>query len=190
GFGDGLINRPHSHTQRAIVQGGDGRIWIATQTGTLWMDPRHIVRSDVLPGLAITSVAYDGQVTRDPLSLTLPAATSTVEVDFAALSLADPKAVSVRYMLEGYDAGWIDPGARRQAFYTNLSPRDYRFRVIAANVDGAWNRAGAAVSFELPPTFFQSYSFVALCMTLTLLLFGLAYRLRIAQVESRIRTRL
>ena len=155
GFGDGLINRPHSHTQRAIVQGGDGRIWIATETGTLWMDPRRIVRSDVLPGLAIKSMAYDGHLARDPVSLTLPAATSNIEIDFATLSFADPKAVSVRYMLEGYDAGWIDPGARRQAFYTNLPPRDYRFRVIAANADGGWNRAGAAVSFEIPPTFFQ-----------------------------------
>jgi signal transduction histidine kinase/ligand-binding sensor domain-containing protein len=190
GFGDGLINRPHSHTQRAIVQGGDGRIWIATETGTLWMDPRRVVRSDVLPGLAITSIAYDGHLTRDPVSLTLPAAKSNVEIDFAALSFADPKAVSVRYMLEGYDAGWIDPGARRQAFYTNLPPRAYRFRLIAANGDGAWNRAGTAVSFEIPRTFFQSYWFLVLCVVLTLFLFGLAYRLRMMQVASRIRTRL
>ena len=190
GSGDGLVNRPHSHTQRAIVQGGDGRIWIATETGTLWMDPRRIVRGDVLPGLAITSIAYDGHLAHDPVSLTLPAATANIEIDFAALSFADPKAVSIRYMLEGYDAGWIDPGARRQAFYTNLPPRDYRFRVIAANADGAWNRAGAAVSFEIPPTFFQSYWFRALCVVLTLLLFWLAYRLRMAQVASRIRTRL
>jgi signal transduction histidine kinase/ligand-binding sensor domain-containing protein len=190
GVGDGLINRPHSHTQRAIVRGGDGRIWIATETGTLWMDPRRVMRSDVLPGLAITSVAYDGHLARDPVSLTVPAATSNIEIDFAALSFADPKAVSVRYMLEGYDAGWIDPGARRQAFYTNLPPRDYRFRVIAANADGAWNRAGAAVSFEIPPTFLQSYWFRALCVALTFLVFWLAYRLRMAQVASRIRTRL
>jgi signal transduction histidine kinase/ligand-binding sensor domain-containing protein len=190
GFGDGLIDRPHSHTQRAIVQGGDGRIWIATETGTLWMDPRRIVRNDVLPGLAIKSVAYDGHLARDPVSLTFPAATSNIEIDFAALSLADPKAVSVRYMLEGYDAGWIDPGARRQAFYTNLPPGDYHFRVIAANDDGAWNRVGAALSFEIPPTFFQSYWFLALCVALTLLLLWLAYRLRVAQVASRIRTRL
>jgi signal transduction histidine kinase/ligand-binding sensor domain-containing protein len=190
GFGDGLINRPHSHTQRAVVQGGDGRIWIATEGGTLWIDPTRIVRSNVLPGLAITSMAYDGHLVRDPVLLTLPAATSTIEIDFAALSFADPKAVSVRYMLEGYDTGWIDPGARREAFYTNLPPRDYHFRVIAANADGAWNRAAASVSFEIPPTFFQSYWFRALCIALTLLVFWLAYRLHVAQVASRIRTRL
>jgi signal transduction histidine kinase len=135
-------------------------------------------------------MAYDGHLTRDPAALKLPSATANIEIDFAALSFADPKAVSVRYMLEGYDAGWIDPGSRRQAFYTNLPPRDYRFRVIAANADGAWNRAGAAVSFEIPRTFFQSYSFLVLCVALTLLLFWLAYRLHMAQVASSIRTRL
>ena len=190
GFADGLIDRPHSHTQRAVVQGGDGRIWIATETGTLWMDPARIVRSDVPPELAIQSITYDGRLVRDPVSLTLPAATSNIEIDFAALSLADPQAVSVRYMLEGYDPGWIDPGARRQAFYTNLPPRAYRFRVIAARPSGAWNQGGAAVRFEIPPTFFQSYFFVALCAALAVLALWLAYRVRMAQVASRIRTRL
>lgn len=190
GFGDGLINRPHSHTQRAIVQGGDGRIWIATETGTLSMDPRRIERSDAPPGLAITSLAYDGQSTRDPSSLTLPAAISTIEIDFAVLSFADPKSVRVRYKLEGYDSDWIDPGVRRQAFYTNLPPADYRFVVIAANAGGAWTREGSAVSFEIPPTFFQSYWFRALCVALTLLVFWVAYRVRVAQMASRIRTRL
>jgi signal transduction histidine kinase/ligand-binding sensor domain-containing protein len=190
GFGDGLISRPHSHTQRALVQGGDGRIWIATETGTLWMDPKQLVRSDLPPGLAINAIAYDGHLVRDPVSLTLPAATSNIQIDFAALSLADPQSVSVRYRLEGYDADWIDPGARRQAFYTNLPPGHYGFRVIAANADGAWNRVGAAVSFEMPPTFFQSYWFFALCLALTLLLLWLAYRLHMAQVTNRIRTRL
>jgi len=190
GFGDGLIDRPHSHTQRGIVRGGDGRIWIATETGTLWMDPGSIVRSDAKPGLAITSMVYDGHLVRDPVSLTLPAAPSTIEICFAALSFADPKTVSVRYMLEGYDAAWIDPGTRLQAFYTNLPPGGFRFRVIAANAAGAWNREGGALSFEIPPTFFQSSWFLALRVAVTLLCLWLAYRLRMAQVASRIRTRL
>jgi hypothetical protein len=31
-------------------------------------------------------------------------------------------AVRYRYKLEGYDTDWQDPGARRQAFYTNPVP--------------------------------------------------------------------
>lgn len=187
GFGDGLMSRPHSHTQRSLVQGGDGRLWVATETGTLWMDPKHIVRTHLTPGVAIKSVMVDGHLHRDPVFLKLRPATTGVEIDYAVLSFADPKQANVRYRLEGFDKGWIDPGARRQAFYTNLKPGKYRFRVIAANDQGVWNQAGAAVDLEIPPTFLQSRGFIALCLGLAMGLLWLLYRLRVAQVAQGVR---
>jgi signal transduction histidine kinase/ligand-binding sensor domain-containing protein len=190
GFGDGLTSRPHSHSQRSLVRGGDGRLWIATETGTLWMDPDRIDRNRLAPGVAIKSLTSDGRLHRDPTALKLRAGTSNIEIDYAVLSFADPRANSVRYRLEGFDRAWLDPGARRQAFYTNLRPGKYRFRVIAANADGVWNRAGAAVDFEIPPTFLQSRGFLALCLGLALLLLWGLYRFRVTQVAGRVRTEL
>jgi len=187
GFGDGLTSRPHSHTQRSLVQGGDGRLWIATETGALWMDPKRIVRNHQPPGVAIKSLTGNDRLHRDPGFLKLRAATSNVEIDYAVLNFADPKQVSVRYRLEGFDKAWIDPGPRRQAFYTNLGPGKYRFRVIAANNEGVWNKAGAAVDFEIPPTFLQSRWFLALCLGLAFVLLWLLYRLRVAQIGQRLR---
>ena len=60
----------------------------------------------------------------------LPALTRDLQIDYTALSLVAPEKVRFRYMLEGYDSEWQDAGNRRQAFYTNLPPRNYRFRVI------------------------------------------------------------
>ncbi|CAN7213088.1 triple tyrosine motif-containing protein [Phenylobacterium sp. LjRoot225] len=190
GFGDGLTSRTHSHTQRSIVRGGDGRLWIATETGTVWMDPARIVRDNLPPSVAIRSLTADRRFYRDPAALELRAATSNVEIDYAVLSFADPRRARVRYKLEGFDEAWLDPGARRQAFYTNLPPGKYRFRVIAANAEGVWNRAGAVVDFEIPPTFLQSRGFLALCVGLGLLLFWGFYRFRVTQVADRIRTEL
>lgn len=190
GFGDGLMSRPHSHSQRSMVRGGDGRLWIATETGTLWMDPARIVRNSLPPGVAITAIKGDGRVHRDPAAMTLPAATASVEIDFAALSFADPARVRTRYMLEGFDRDWVDAGARRQAFYTNLPPGAYRFRVIAANNDGVWNRNGASLDFTIPPTFFQSAWFLLLCSALALAALWLLHRLRVARIAGRIRNRL
>ncbi len=59
-----------------------------------------------------------------------------------------PSRVRFRYQLEGVDQGWVDAGARRQAFYTNLAPGHYRFRVIAANEDGIWNTKGDRPRFH------------------------------------------
>jgi signal transduction histidine kinase/ligand-binding sensor domain-containing protein len=187
GFGDGLTSRPHSHTQRSLVQGGDGRLWVATETGALWMDPKRIARTHLPPGVAIKSLTGNDRLHRDPGFLELRAATSNVEIDYAVLSFADPKQVSVRYRLEGFDQAWIDPGARRQAFYTNLKPGRYRFQVIAANNEGVWNRTGATVDFVIPPTFLQSRWFLALCLGLAFVLLWLLYRLRVAQIGQRLR---
>lgn len=190
GLGDGLTSRPHSHSQRSMVRGGDGRLWIATETGTLWMDPARIVRNALPPSIAIKSINGDGRIYRDPTALKLSAATANIEIDFSVLSFADPGRVRARYMLEGFDRDWVDPGTRRQAFYTNLPPGKYRFHVIAANNDGVWNRTGAALDFEIPPTFVQSAWFLLLCSGLALASLWFLYRLRVAQIAHRIRSRL
>jgi signal transduction histidine kinase/sugar lactone lactonase YvrE len=190
GVGDGLTSRPHSHSQRSMVRGGDGRLWIATETGTLWMDPARLVRNEVPPSVAIRTLHGDGRMHRDPGVVKLPAATANIEIDFSVLSFADPGRARARYMLEGFDRAWVDPGTRRQAFYTNLPPGQYRFRVIAANNDGVWNRTGATLEFEIPPTFVQSVWFLLLCVGAALALLWALYRLRVAQIAHRIRSRL
>jgi signal transduction histidine kinase/ligand-binding sensor domain-containing protein len=187
---DGLTSGPNSHSQRSLVRGGDGRLWIATESGTLSLPPERSKYGRLPPGVAVTSLTVDNRAYRDPGTLELAAAPSHIEIDYAVLSFADPRHAKVRYRLEGYDQAWIDPGTRRQAFYTNLAPGTYRFRVIGANDEGVWNRAGSEVSFEIPPTFVQSRWFFGLCIALALIVLWLAYRLRMAQVARRIRTRL
>lgn len=187
---DGLRSRPHSHSRRAIVRGGDGRLWIATQTGTLWLDPNDVTRSRTPPNVAVGALVTRKQVYRDPAALTLAAGTSNIQIDFAVLSFSNPRATQVRYRIEGQDADWVEAGTRRQAFYTNLKPGSYRFRLIAANDNGIWNEQGATVDFVIPPTFVQSAWFGALCVAFVVLLLAAAYRLRVAQVAARIRARL
>ncbi|MBN9993918.1 hypothetical protein JJD03_15025, partial [Listeria monocytogenes] len=81
----------------------------------------------------ISAAAIDGVRTRDAKQLNVPARTSSFQFDFAAPSLTIPQRVRVLYKLDGADRDWVDPGMRRQAFYTNLPPGHYAFRVIAAN---------------------------------------------------------
>ncbi|HKA45440.1 MAG TPA: triple tyrosine motif-containing protein, partial [Burkholderiales bacterium] len=185
GAADGLRSRPHSHSRNAIVQGGDGRLWIATQTGTLWLDPANTSHSRTPPRVAVSALSAD-RVYRDPSSIKLPAGTSNIQIDFAVLAFSNPRSARVRYRIEGQDPDWIEAGTRRQAFYTNLSPGTYRFQVMAANGDGVWNVEGATVAFEVLPTFFQSRWFLALCILLALVPLWLLYRLRVAQVARRI----
>ena len=75
-----------------------------------------------------------------------------------------PEKVRFKYKLEGFDKDWIDSGTRRIAYYTNLRPGAYTFRVIASNNDGVWNETGAAFALYLKPYFYQTYWFYAICV--------------------------
>jgi signal transduction histidine kinase/ligand-binding sensor domain-containing protein len=189
-FRDGLLGSYSRDGKRDAVRGGDGRIWFATTAGTVWVDADHLARNKVPPPVAISGLKSGSLSYRDPANVTLPRGSSMVEIDFATLSLSIPERVRVRYILEGVSPGWMDPGMRRQAFYTNLGPGTYRFRVIAANDDGVWNREGAMLEFTIPPTFLQSVWFKLLCLIGVGVLLWLAYSIRLRQVTARVRSKL
>ncbi len=67
----------------------------------------------------------------------------------------------LRYRLDGYDENWIETSQRRSAWYTNLPPRQYRFRVMAYTYDGSWPREEAALEVNLQPRFYERAWFYA-----------------------------
>ncbi|WP_420145158.1 sensor histidine kinase [Sphingobium sp.] len=186
----GLVSMPHDHSRRSIVQGADGRLWIATQSGTAWIDPARLTRNPFPPKLSIRGVRVGQRNFRDPHHIRLESGEADVEIDFAVLSLSNPDRTRARYRMEGQDKGWIDSGHRREAFYTNLPPGRYRFTVVAANEDGVENDEGASVDIEVVPTFVQSiWFFVALAIAGVLIIWLLLV-LRSAQVAAQMRNRL
>ena len=88
------------------------------------------------------------------------------QFDYAGLSFNAPQKVRYRYMLDGFDHGWTEAGARRSAYYTNIPPGHYTFRVQAANNDGVWNTTGTALQFDLQPHFYQTVWFYLLLAAL------------------------
>jgi hypothetical protein len=68
------------------------------------------------------------------------------------------------------------------AYYTNLPPGHYRFRVVACNNDGVWNETGASYAFELVPHVYQTYWFFGLLVvSIAGTGFGV-YRMRVWQL--------
>src|SRR4029077_217962 len=81
------------------------------------------------------------------------------------------------------DRDWSDADTRRQAFYTNLAPGKYSFRVMACNSDGVWNDSATTLEFAVAPAFYQTLWFRSLCAALFLALLWAAHRLRIRPLE-------
>jgi signal transduction histidine kinase len=92
-------------------------------------------------------------------------------------------------MLEGHDTQWQDSGARREAFYTDLRPGKYRFRVMASNNDGVWNEAGASLSFVIAPSWYQTKMFLVVCFLAVASLLTLLHRLRMRYAMNSLSVR-
>lgn len=117
-----------------------------------------------------------------------PGSGRVVEFTFIANTFVNAERARFRYRLLGLDEKWIDAGMRRQAFFTNLKPGDYRFQVTAANHHGVWNETGSSCTFQIAPFFYETLWFYGMCGGLTLLLLAglLAWRLRELQRLHRL----
>ncbi|WP_161989052.1 sensor histidine kinase [Sphingomonas glacialis] len=187
-FRDGLdgVSRV-GESPSSVLRAADGKLWFRAEDNLFVIDPARLVRNTLPPPVSISAILYSGHRIRDPQNVSLPKATSAVQINYSALSLAVPERVQFRYRLEGVDADWVDPGSRRQAFYSNLKPGTYHFRVIASNNDGIWNRTGASLEFTIPPTFLQSWWFVALCILTMIIFLWFFYQMRLRQIAARVR---
>jgi len=167
----------------------DGRLWIANNLTLQVVDPEHLTRNDVLPPVRIEKVVVDRKPYEPTGKLAFPPLMLDLEIDYAALSFVNPRKVRFRYKLEGRDTEWQEAGNRRQAFYTDLRPGSYRFRVIASNDDGLWNEEGASIAFTIAPAWYQTAVFRISCLLAGLLLLVLIYYLRMKQASRSIRAR-
>ena len=169
-----------------VSKSPDGQLWFATIDGVSVVDPRHLPFNSLPPPVHIEQITADRK-TYEATSATsgqvrLPALTRDLQIDYTALSLVAPEKMRFRYKLEGHDRDWQDVGTRRQAFYNNLPPRNYHFRVTASNNSGVWNEAGASLDFAIAPAYYQTTWFQALIAVAGLGLLWAAYQVRVRRL--------
>jgi signal transduction histidine kinase/ligand-binding sensor domain-containing protein len=191
GTADGLHSRETATSGHPSAwRSRDGLLWFATPKGLVEVDPAHFPVNTVPPPVSLVRFQVDdqSQSLQDTGSrLKVEAGHVHFEFDYAGMSFVAPQKVRYRYMLDGFDRGWTNAGARRTAYYTNIPPGRYTFRVQSANNDGVWNTEGAAISFELRPHFYQTIWFYALLLAALagLIVLLLRRRLRVAELEFK-----
>jgi ligand-binding sensor domain-containing protein/serine phosphatase RsbU (regulator of sigma subunit) len=163
GRADGMKSSECNDGIPGAIRAHDGLLWFPTTDGAARVDPAHLRKNEVTPPVRIEEI----DVNRVSIDLdrgrTLAPDSRDFQFVYTALSFSAPERVRFQYQLEGFDKDWVDAGTRRVAYYTNLSPGTYRFRVIAANEDGLWNRDGAAMELVLKPHFYQTFAFYFAC---------------------------
>ncbi|WP_353069630.1 two-component regulator propeller domain-containing protein [Tunturibacter empetritectus] len=164
----------------------EGMLLFATRKGVAIADPSHLIENLIPPPVVIEQFTVDG--VEIPLGATeknIAPGHASFAFEYAGLSYVAPAKIRYRYILEGFDRQWTDAGSRRIAYYTNLPPRHYRFRVQAANNDGVWNEIGAQISFSVRPHFYRTLWFLLLLLLLIAAIALALYRLRVRRLESQ-----
>jgi signal transduction histidine kinase len=166
-----------------------GRIWFSLDHGISVVDPARLTISSTPPIVHLQEISADGSPIASRGSVHVPGGSRRVTVSFTGLALAAPEQVVFRYFLEGFDHSWSDTTATRQANYTNLSPRRYRFLLMAKSPNGIWSRTEAAVEFEVDPLYWQTWWFLAVCLSMCVAAVCGIYRFRLRDITRQLNLR-
>jgi PAS domain S-box-containing protein len=189
--GDGLRIRPMPpYYAASVAKAADGRLWFVDGEGIQVFDPEHLSFNPIPPPVYVEEVVADRKAYRVANGMRLPPLARDITLEFTALSLTDAHSLQFRYRLEGHDTQWQDAGSRRQAFYTNLGPGEFRFHVKASNNNGVWNEQGAELQFFIAPAYYQTKWFLLGCVLLAGGLVWVGFLLhagRVRREENRLR---
>jgi len=192
---EGITTTAYAAGYRPMVaKSSDGKLWFMGLEGASVLNPRHIPFNKLPPPVHIEQIIADRRTyyaTPDSNGqVNLPPLIRDLQIDYTALSLVVPEKVLFRYKLEGWDRDWQDVGTRRQAFFSNLPPRNYRFRVMACNNSGVWNEAGASLDFFVAPAYYQTNWFRLSCVAAFLAALWGLYQFRLRQLAREFNMRL
>lgn len=168
----------------------DGRIWFASGIVVQMVDPSRF-SPKALPAVTyIESVTVDRKELVATKNLRLAPHPRDLQINYTSPTFLIPQRVKFRYRLDGHDHDWHEAGTRRQAFYMDLPPGKYSFRVVACNSDGVWSDRAAQLDFVVAPAYYQTNWFRALCAATFLALLWVLYQLRMRQVATQFNLRL
>lgn len=161
-----------------------GALWFPTVKGAVRIEPDH-VRPARLGSAIIEQVTADGHNIPTRAPARIRPGEGRLEIQYTAPALMEPEQIRFKYRLDGFDRRWIRAGAERVAYYTNLPPGKYRFRVVAFSGRPAANSTEADFSFVWEAHFYQSSWFYAICIASLCSLIWLGFRLHLAQTKAR-----
>ena len=191
---DGLRSRANAGGfSPHVTKSADGKLWFFPQDGLSTIDPARLASDDSPVPVHIEQLRADRlthMFPSDPKArFILPPLVRDLEIEYAAIHTAAPEKVRFRYTLEGRDHEWTDAGTRKQVFYNDLPPGNYRFRVTAS-ASGAWNELGSWMDFSITPKYYQTRWFQATCLMASVTMLTMLYQFRLRQVARHFRTRM
>jgi signal transduction histidine kinase/ligand-binding sensor domain-containing protein len=186
---DGLAATEAAGAGPCLALARDGRLWTATPKGLAMFDLHRLPVTNEKPSIYLTDVTVGRNSQPAGQEVVFPPGTNHVEIHFAAVEISAPEKIRLQYRLDGVDSEWLDASPNPRAIYSNMPVGTHALHIRACNRNGIWDRQGLVFSVTQQPYFYQTRWFVAAMFALGVVLVGLIYRLRVAQISRRMSAR-
>ncbi|MBY0504467.1 MAG: hypothetical protein K2X03_11185 [Bryobacteraceae bacterium] len=180
-----MVTRGYPHSLRT----DNGDLYFPSATGLVEVEPPPPgrARGNAFPVL-IEQVSVDGATQASEDSLRISPGARSLAIEYSALNFASPEALHFRYKLEPVDSDWVNVGTRRTAYYNDLRPGEYVFRVSASSSEGHWHDSPTLRIRQLP-FFYQTWWFAAAMFAVVGSAAWTLYNLKVQNALSKIRVR-
>jgi ligand-binding sensor domain-containing protein/signal transduction histidine kinase len=162
-----------------------GRMYFGSVKGMISFNPSEFSKDTFVPPVYMTGFQiFDKDVPiaqkNSPLNksiiytgkITLGYDQSTFNIGFAALSYAAPEMSEYSYKMDGLDKDWTYLKKNRKAYFTDLSPGTYVFRVKASNSSGLWAPQETTLIIEiLPPWWASKWAYISYSLLVLLIVY-------------------
>lgn len=154
------------YTLHAASTSSNGTIFFPASKGVLAFNPLNIKTNTTIPPVYITSLITNNHEdmidrivmrTDSSYSIQLKASQNNLSISYAALNYIHPDGNQYIYRMDGADNTWHNVGNRREAYYSNLAPGNYIFRLKASNNDGVWNPKETSLHITVMPPLYKTW---------------------------------
>jgi len=167
----------------------DGYFCYCGKNGFNMFHPDSLKKNHFIPPLILKRIMIFDQPLKidrsysDLKSLHLSYKQNFFSFEFAALNYDHPEKNQYACQLIGFDKQMVKLGTTHTISYTNVPPRNYKFKIIASNNDGIWNETGYELGLVITPPFWATWWFRTIVVIAFLGIVLLVFKLR----ENRIR---
>ncbi|RYG49619.1 MAG: hybrid sensor histidine kinase/response regulator, partial [Chitinophagaceae bacterium] len=196
---NGLLNDQFNFN--SAYKDSKGKMYFGSVKGLISFDPASFTSNSFIPPVYITGfqvfdkdivVGKKGSPLQRSITYTdrivLNHNQSTFSIDFASLSFTAPGMSEYAYKMEGLDKEWTYLKTNRKAYFTELPPNSYVFKVKASNSSGVWNELETTLSIDiLPPWWFSPWAYFLYALAAIAIIFYSIrnYHHRIAEKNKR-----
>jgi signal transduction histidine kinase len=177
-------NQMNGGVQPAGARASSGELWFPSAQGAVRMKP-NVPNWGGAPPVLVEQVLADNEPVPFNAGVRLDPGAGNLEVHYTAIRLRSPERTRFKYRMEGFDSDWTDAGLRRVAYYTNLPPGNYRFHVIAYEIDEPRHTSEQLLNIQWRPHFYQAEWFLGLCAIIAITAGWGVYRLHLRNIRQR-----